>query len=83
MGHCTVPALIKAALKYQTLPNISIYETFLTASLGSGGPRNSFDDHDDEETGSFENTIKALDPDIEIALMVMMMMRGQGVFRTL
>ena len=54
---------------------------FLTASLGSGGPRNSFDGHD-EGTGSFENTIKALDPDIEIALMVMMM-RGQGVFRTL
>ena len=55
---------------------------FLTASLGSGGPRNSFDGHDDEGSGSFENTIKALDPDIEIALMVMMM-RGQGVFRTL
>ena len=55
----------------------------MTASLGSGGPRNSFDGHDDDEgTGSFENTIKALDPDIEIALMVMMM-RGQGVFRTL
>ena len=43
----------------------------LTASLGSGGPSNSFDGHDndddDEGTGIFENTIKTFNPNIEIA----------------
>ena len=31
---------------------------FLTASLGSSGPRNSFDDDDDVPNRSFENTTK-------------------------